>query len=81
MEAERVRIDLAAPERPAPGVADLCALMGQPLPTATDADPVEAALRAQHAAWKLRDALSLADWLRFLRGYAVMLSAWDRGRL
>lgn len=64
---------------PAPGVADLSALTGQPIPTLADADPVEAALRAQHAAWKLRDALSLADWLRFMRGYAVMLRAWDRG--
>ncbi|TAK26729.1 MAG: hypothetical protein EPO40_19615 [Myxococcaceae bacterium] len=75
---ERVRIALVSADVPD---GPTYFAVAHPVETPPDGDPVEAALRAQHAAWKLRDALSLADWLRFLRGYAVMLNAWDRGRL
>lgn len=80
MEPERIRIDLApldATDGPREVPYFAVPHPVEPLPD----DPVAAALRAQHAAWKLRDALSLPDWLRYLRGYAVMLGAWDRGRL
>ena len=42
-----------------------------PEPVGATTDPVAVALRAQFEAWRLRDALSLADWLRYQSGYTA----------
>ena len=72
MDAERVRVDLT--------LADgdhLPPYFPAAHPAEPSADPVEAALRAQHLAWKLRDALSTSDWCRF---NAAMLAMVEKRR-
>ena len=41
-------------------------------------DEVAVALRAQSAAWRLRDALSTADWCRFNAGMLAMVDVRRR---
>lgn len=69
---ERLRVDLA----PADGV-DLAPHF--PTAHAVEPDPVEAALRAQHTAWKLRDALSTSDWCRFNAALLAMVEKRREG--
>jgi hypothetical protein len=74
MSDERIRVDLGAGQVPASDALHQSASGEVPQMAA---DPVADALRAQHLAWKLRDALTTSDWCRYQRGYAVMLA--ERG--